>query len=48
MKPFVVTITMQDGSQGRHVGIYPSGSDAVIAAMSTFPDAKRISARRLP
>ena len=47
MKSFVVTITMPDGSQGLHVGIYPSSSDAVIAAITTFPQAMRISARRL-
>lgn len=47
MKTYAITITLPDGSQGRLVGIYPSSSDAVIAAMSTFPQATRISARRL-
>ncbi len=38
-----ITITMPDGSQGRHTGIYPCSVDAVIYAMEVFPEAKRIS-----
>jgi hypothetical protein len=47
MKTFRITITMPDGSQGRCMGIYSDGFAAVIDVMTTFPDAKRISARRL-
>ena len=48
MKTYRITITMPDGSQGRHLGIYSDGFNAVIAAMTNFPEAMRISARRLP
>ena len=48
MKTYLIQITMMDGSQGRHYGLYSDGFEAVIQAMSNFPDAQRISARRLP
>lgn len=48
MKTYSILITMHDGSQGRCLGIYSDGFDAVIQTMTTYPDAKRISARRLP
>lgn len=44
MRRYLVYITMPDGSQGRHHGLYADGFDAVIAAMEHFPDAMRISA----
>lgn len=47
MKTYLIQITMGDGSQGRCYGIYSDGFEAVIQAMSNFPDALRISARRL-
>lgn len=47
MRTYLVQITMTDGSQGEHHGLYPSGFDAVICALEAFPQAKRISARRL-
>lgn len=47
MGRYQITITMADGSQGRHHGLYSDGFDAVIHAMDLFPDARRISARRL-
>lgn len=48
MKPFLIHITMPDGSAGQHHGLYADGFDAVIYALDHFPDAKRISARRQP
>ncbi len=38
---------MPDGSQGQHNGLYSDGFDAVITALDLFPEARRISARRL-
>lgn len=46
MRHFLIQITMADGSTGQHNGVYADGFDAVIHAMDSFPDAKRISARR--
>jgi len=46
MRTYLVQITMPDGSKGRHHGLYPSGFDAVITAMTHFPTARRINARR--
>ncbi len=48
MKTYRITITMSDGSQGLCLGIYSDGFSAVIDVMTTFPDARRISARRIP
>lgn len=48
MKKYQVTITMPDGSQGEHYGVYEDGFAAVIAAIGAFPQARRVSARRLP
>ncbi len=48
MKTYLINITMVDGSQGRHYGLYSDGFEAVIQAMTNFPEAQRISARRLP
>lgn len=47
LRSYLILITMGDGSQGQHNGLYADGFDAVICAMETFPDARRISARRL-
>lgn len=47
MRRYEIVITMPDGSQGRHSGIYADGFAAAIAAMEAFPEARRISARRL-
>lgn len=47
MKKYQVTITMPDGSQGTHHGLYEDAFAAVIAAMDVFPQARRVSARRL-
>lgn len=48
MHSYLITITMADGSQGQHNGLYADGFLAAMYAMEHFPDAKRISARRLP
>lgn len=47
MRSYQITITMPDGSQGQHAGLYCDGFAAVVHAMDLFPDARRISARRL-
>ncbi len=47
MKTYRIIITMPDGSQGRCLGLYSDGFTAVIDVMTTFPDARRISALRL-
>jgi hypothetical protein len=38
---------MPDGSKGKHHGIYQDGFEASIKALELFPNAQRISARRL-
>lgn len=48
MKTYLIEITMGDGSKGRHYGLYSDGFEAVIQAIEHFPQAHRISARRLP
>lgn len=45
MKTYTVLIVMPDGSKGEHTGQYTDGFEAVIQAMTVFPDARRISAR---
>lgn len=47
MRSFLIVIVMRDGSRGEHHGLYSDGFAAVIQAIDYFPDAKRISARRL-
>ncbi len=47
MRKYLIVITMPDGSQGEHNGLYSDGFDACICAMDLFPSAQRISARRL-
>lgn len=44
MHAYAITITMSDGSQGRHHGLYASGCAAVACALGAFPQARRISA----
>lgn len=46
MRSYLVTITMPDGSQGRHQGLYSDGCAAIIYALERFPEAHSISARR--
>lgn len=48
MRTFLILLTLRDGTQCAHHGLYADGFDAVISAINHFPDAKRISARRLP
>ncbi len=47
MPAYLVTITMPDGSQGVHHGIYADGFVASQEATDAFPEAKRISAKPL-
>jgi hypothetical protein len=47
MPAYLVTITMPDGSQGVHHGIYADGFMASQAAHEAFPEAKRVSAKPL-
>lgn len=48
MNTYRIKITLKDGSQGLFYGLYADCFGAVIAAIGNFPDAQRISARRLP
>ena len=48
MRKYTITITMPDGSRGIHNGLYPSGCEAIIHALTAFPEARRISAEVLP
>lgn len=48
MKTYLIQITMPDGSCGRCYGLYSDGFVAIVEAITNFPSAMRISARRLP
>lgn len=48
MKTYRILITQSNGSRCLISGLYSDGFEAVIQTMTTYPDAKRISARRLP
>lgn len=48
MKTYKISITSPDGTSLTCYGIYSDGFNAVIDAMTNFPTARRISARRLP
>lgn len=47
VRSYQITITMADGSQGVHFGLYEDGMAAVTFALDAFPEAVRISARRV-
>ena len=47
MHKYQVTIRMPDGSLGRCWGLFSSDWNAIDTVMASFPDAKRISARRM-
>ena len=47
MRSYLIQITMEDGSVGHHHGLYSDGFEAVIEAMTHFPNSKRISAQRI-
>jgi hypothetical protein len=47
MRRYLIRITMRDGSTGRHHGIYPNGFAAIVYALEAFPNALRISSRRI-
>lgn len=40
---FRVTITMPDGSKGRHTAPFEDGVEAALQTMADFPEAKRLS-----
>ena len=48
MRTYQIIVTMPDGKQNKHIGIFECGVDAAIDAMEKFPEARRISARRMP
>ncbi len=48
MRTYQIIVTMPDGQQNKHTGIFECGVDAAIDAMEKFPEARRISARRIP
>ncbi|MBD9395753.1 hypothetical protein [Acidovorax sp. ACV01] len=47
MFPYHITITMGDGSQGKHCDLYPHGAAAAARAADLFPDAAKIDVLRL-
>ena len=47
MRSYLVTITQKDGTQFSFPGLYADGFDAQIALIGEYPDARRISARRV-
>lgn len=47
MPAYRITITMPDGSQGVHSGIYNDGFEAVQQTYESFAAAKRVSAKPL-
>lgn len=47
MRNYRITITMPDGSRGRHHGLYSDGFAAIVMALDLFPDARCIAARRV-
>ncbi len=47
MRSYHVTITMPDGSQGRHCDLYPHGAAAALRAADLFPDAAKLDVKRL-
>jgi hypothetical protein len=42
MKAYRITITMPDGSQGTHEGLYPSALMAAVESQANFPQANRV------
>ncbi len=47
MRSYLIQVTHRDGSVGHHHGLYSDGFEAVIEAMTHFPNSKRISAQRI-
>jgi hypothetical protein len=48
MRAFRVTVTMPDGSQGVHEGLYVDGFEAAVQTWAVFPQAKRVGCVLLP
>jgi hypothetical protein len=47
MRAFRITITMPDGSQGQHEGLYADSIDATLESEKNFPQACRIEVQAL-
>lgn len=47
MRNYLITIVMRNGSSGRCQGLFESEWHAIDCALSTFFEARRISARRV-
>lgn len=46
MQRYRITITMADGSQVRHDGLYAHGVDAILFALDAYGAVRRVSAVR--
>ena len=46
-RPTLVIITLPGGLQCRHIGFYAHVMDGVLRALALFPQARRISGRRV-
>jgi hypothetical protein len=47
MRKYTITITMPDGSLGRHIGLFADGFEAILRTLESFPDARRVSAMQM-
>ena len=48
MRTYQIIVIMPTGARGHYTGIFEDGFAACIQCMEDFPEAKRISVRRLP
>lgn len=48
MTAYHIAITLACGTRCSHAGLFAHGCDAVCSALDLFPNARRISARKLP
>ena len=48
MKKYLIIITMPDGSVGRSEGLFSTDWEAIDSAFTSFADAIKVVARRLP
>jgi len=48
MRTWMILITAPDGTQTRRLGLFSDGFAAIIDALQTCPEARRISARVQP
>lgn len=47
MRSYHITITMSDGSEGIHCGLFQHGAAAALRAAGLFPDACKLKVLRL-